>query len=170
MPAATRTAVAQRRDECIGIIGKLFELPPKVIDRWCKCEVRGHWHAARLYQRSFAGYRTASRGADPPGGLNRAKKDLEPFEVDRPLRRKLLAPFRKRLRRRQAIEAVVDFDRVECQRVVRKPAGRGELSRVEITPPVGLLPARTADGECPGASGLTTWALRGRALVAVSTR
>jgi hypothetical protein len=34
----------------------------------------------------------------------------------------LLAPFRERLRRRQAIEAVVDLDRIERRRVVREPA------------------------------------------------
>src|SRR2546423_1675740 len=49
---------------------------------------------------------------EEPAGLDGVEK----------MRRRLLAPFRKRPGRRQAIKAVVDLDRIECQRVVREPA------------------------------------------------
>jgi hypothetical protein len=108
--------------------------------------------------------------------------------IDRPLRRKLiqdrseprfelprvlegagereetarlhLAPFRKRLGRRQAIEAVVDFDRIEYQRVMRKPAGYGKLSRVEITAAGVYFQPEQSTGLFRGI-GLTTPTLRG---------
>ena len=56
-------------------------------------------------------------------------------------RRRLLAPSGERFWRRQTIETVVDFNRIEGKGVVGKPSGHGELGWIEIAAPVFVLPA-----------------------------
>jgi len=45
----------------------------------------------------------------------------------------------------KAIEGVVDLDRIEAFGVMLEPSGLGQVSRIKISPPVLVLPARTAD-------------------------
>src|SRR6185503_6528813 len=66
------------------------------------------------------------------------------------MRRRLLAPFRKRRLRRKAVKAVVDLNRIERQRVMREPARRRKLGRVKVTAPVRVLPPRAAHAHRPG--------------------
>jgi hypothetical protein len=45
----------------------------------------------------------------------------------------------------KAVEGVVDFNRVEGSRVVLEPARGGELSWIDVTSPVFVLPSRAPD-------------------------
>src|SRR5207247_5936549 len=57
----------------------------------------------------------------------------------------LRPPFVERRRVGQAVEGVVDLNRVEGPRVVLEPPGGRELSRIEVAPPVFVLPSGAPD-------------------------
>lgn len=59
--------------------------------------------------------------------------------------RRLVTPLCKRPRLRQSVEAVVDLDRIEAQRVMGKPARLRQLGGVELAAPVLILPTRASD-------------------------
>jgi hypothetical protein len=63
------------------------------------------------------------------------------------MRRSLLAPPRERGRRRQPVEAVVDLDRIEMERIVRKPARQGQIGGIKVAAPVRVQLSRTADSD-----------------------
>src|SRR5207302_204975 len=61
--------------------------------------------------------------------------------------RRLVAPFIERCGRGQAIEAVVDLDRVELARIKFEPALLRQVLRVEDAFPMPVDPARAADAD-----------------------
>src|SRR5215203_4091201 len=68
-------------------------------------------------------------------GLDRVQK----------LPRRLVTPLCERPDLRQPVEAVVDLDSIEDQRVMSKPVRLRQLSRVELAAPVLILPTRASD-------------------------
>jgi hypothetical protein len=64
--------------------------------------------------------------------------------IQKPARR-LFAPLREGARLRQPVEAVVDLDRIEAEGVMAEPARLRKIGRIEVAPPVRVLPTGTAD-------------------------
>jgi len=64
--------------------------------------------------------------------------------VQKPPRR-LVTPLCERPDLRQSVEAVVDLDSIEAQRVMSKPARLRQLGWVELAAPVLILPTRASD-------------------------
>ena len=71
----------------------------------------------------------------------------EPARLHREFKtsRHAAGPREKRPALRQPIKAVIDLDRVETCRVVRQPARRRHIHRIQLAAPVPVLPARASN-------------------------
>jgi len=104
-----------------------------------------------IQDRSERARETLRAGEEQPDRIGRILQLLHVRQVaarlhrvDEPARRAVRPPG-EGFRFGEPIERVVDLDGIEPLSVIRQPPGLGELSRIKITAPMRILPARATD-------------------------